>query len=143
MKVSAYAILTQAIIFLGKLRSKVKSRGRTQIRVDRVFYPSNWEVQSCCDCGLAHRAEPLFDEEVRDPHYRLLPLRPVGYAYRPRAGAVIPSQHVDESKDERALRSLGKRPGWGQFRDDEGDVIPSRGSKTYKEIYGEDGEEAG
>ncbi|KKN41250.1 hypothetical protein LCGC14_0724990 [marine sediment metagenome] len=129
ISVIVYGLITQAIIILGKLREKVKRGGLSQIRIDRVFYPSNWEVQSCCDCGLAHRAEPLFDEEVRDPHYRLIPIRPFGYNYSLRFGAVKPSPFTDESKDEKALGGLGKRPGWGEYRDKEGDVIPS-GRKT-------------
>lgn len=132
-----YGLLTQAIILLGKARGRVKAKGLTQIRLDRVFYPSNWEVQSCCDCGLAHRAEPLLDEKVRDPHYRLMPLRPKGYNYGLRLGAVKPSRFVDESGDEKAWKQLGKRPGWGEFREQEGDIIPSRGSQAYREKYEE------
>lgn len=97
MRLLAYELLTQAIILLGRARTRVAP---DVVRVSsRVFDHYSIEGSECCDCGLIHDIEHFMagqtcDHEQDDPLLRpvghMWPLRPVGYRYRLRVGAGAP-----------------------------------------------------
>ena len=75
MRLFLYKLLTQAIILLGVLRSKL-DLGMI-VRVDRTFQdPPHLFSNVCCDCELTHRY--TYREGVRYQQ----PIRPAGYDYR-------------------------------------------------------------
>jgi hypothetical protein len=98
MRILAYEVLTQLIIWLGKLRTKVAAGVVMQRKHDRTFYASNCEAAECCDCGLVHIHYPLHGEEMREKHFRLVPQRPRDYRYKLRIACDPPSAFVDESR---------------------------------------------
>jgi len=103
MKFYLYCILTQLIVWLGKLRTKLIEKGNIplQQRYDRTFYASTNERWLCCDCELEHLTMPLFKEEPRDPAFRFVPIRIKGYDYRLRYGSGGSSACVDESAKDK------------------------------------------
>jgi len=99
-RIVLYELLTQLIVWLGKLRTRLTDgRGHLvmQRKHARTFYATNNEAAECCDCGLVHVHYPLHNEEPRYPHFRMVPLRPRDYRYRLRLSCDPPSQFVDES----------------------------------------------
>ena len=104
MMIFIYNFLTQTIILLGKVRGLLLSWDvpnwdkHWNVRKDRTFYANSYEAASCCDCGLTHLFKPLDGEEPRSPHFKAIPIRPKGYRYRFRLGAVTPSEFKDESR---------------------------------------------
>ena len=74
MRLFLYKLLTQAIIILGRLRSKLHID--MTVRVDRTFRdPPHMFSIECCDCDLTHRVS--YREGVRYQQ----PIRPTGYDY--------------------------------------------------------------
>jgi len=98
MTIVIYEILTQLIIWLGLIRSSLCERSLTmQRKHQRTFFASNNEMAECCDCGLVHVHYPLFGEDVREKHFRMVPLRPKSYQYKARIGCAPASASVDLS----------------------------------------------
>ena len=98
MALLVYEVLTQLIIWLGLLRSRICHRNLTmQRKHQRTFFASNCENAECCDCGLVHVHYPLFGEDLRERHFRMVPLRPKDYRYRARMGCLPASSSVDLS----------------------------------------------
>ena len=99
MRLVIYKILTQLIIWLGRMRARVVARGwhrRVKERVFDVYAVERWE---CCDCGLVHDFE-AFEPGQKCDHKPLTdfpiightwPVRPKDYDYRFRHGALNPS----------------------------------------------------
>jgi len=74
LRLLLYKLLTQAIIILGRLRSKLDLD--LIVRVDRTFKdPPHLFSNVCCDCELTHRF--TYSEGVRYQQ----PIRPKGYDY--------------------------------------------------------------
>jgi hypothetical protein len=97
MTIVVYEVLTQLIIWLGKLRTKLCDKSlMMRRRHERTFYASNNELAECCDCGLVHVHYPLFGEKERESHFRLVPLRPADYKYKLRIACDPASPSVDE-----------------------------------------------
>ena len=105
MRIAAYKLLTQAILWLGWLRERLMRYQAEQVRVDRVFDTYSLESWSCCDCGLTHRFRSFTDpgappcNHEPDPYGLITvghcwPIRPKGYDYRMRHGAGKPSLAV-------------------------------------------------
>lgn len=91
MKLFLYKLLTQVIIILGRLRSKLNLD--MIVRVDRTFRdPPHLFSNVCCDCELTHRFS--YREGVRYQQ----PIRPGGYDYgwRRLAGSSSEFKHEDE-----------------------------------------------
>ncbi len=94
MRLFLYKLLTQAIIILGILRSKLDLD--LTVRVDRTFKdPPHLFSNVCCDCELTHRFS--YREGVRYQQ----PIRPRGYDYgwRLLAGPSSAFKHEDEWVD--------------------------------------------
>jgi len=91
-----YEILTQVIIVIAKLRQMLTDNSWREKRFDRVFYCSNDERWSCCDCGLEHITLPIKGEEVRKNHFRFIPVRIRGYKYILRKFSEKPAPSVNE-----------------------------------------------
>lgn len=95
-RLAVYALLTQAILLLGRLRAAVVRHAWLHARRERTFDVYAEERWSCCDCGLEHdfsafqpgeecQHEPLAGPIARVGH--AWPVRPSGYGYRLRLGA--------------------------------------------------------
>lgn len=97
MRAFLYALLTQAIVWLGRAREGLMFYHPHRVLASRTFFASNDEYSVCCDCGLEHRFLPLDGDKERRPSFRMRPKRPVGYAYRPRIFADDPRPDADES----------------------------------------------
>lgn len=102
MRVLAYSFLTQAILWLGRLRERIVRYHPETVRRDRVFDVYSLESWDCCDCGLTHRFRAFSDPgAVPCNHMPAIPsliiightwpIRPKGYSYRLRSGAKKPS----------------------------------------------------
>ncbi len=98
MRGALYAVLTQAILLLARVREC--AAGRTWKRqVQRTYVVESFAKEpeqywECCDCGLTHVASKAgwaHDELT------LAALRPQGYGYRPRWLAVKSAPYVDRS----------------------------------------------
>ena len=98
MKLLWYKVLTQIIILVAKLRSRLEEKGMpVQVRMDRTFDFYTIERWNCCDCGLAHYYKAFdpgedCDHDLTDTDRQRLtlgakrmghmwPIRPVGYDY--------------------------------------------------------------
>lgn len=102
-RVALYELLTQAILLLGWLRSRLMRYQPSRRPRGRVFDVHNDERWECCDCGLAHDQViegPGFECEHERRQAKALgievvghsyPVRPLGYGYRLRALAGVPS----------------------------------------------------
>lgn len=91
MRLFLYNVLTQAIIILGRLRSKLDLD--MFIRRDRTFKdPPHLFSNVCCDCELTHRF--LYRKDGRFQQ----PIRPRGYDYgwRRLAGPSSEFRHEDK-----------------------------------------------
>jgi len=94
LRLLLYKILTQAIIILGSLRSKLDLD--LIVRVDRTFKdPPHLFSTVCCDCELTHRY--TYREGLRLQQ----PIRPGDYDYSWRKFAGEPAlfKHEDEWVD--------------------------------------------
>ena len=91
MRLVLYKILTQAIIILGSLRSKLDLD--LIVRVDRSFKdPPHLFSTVCCDCELTHRF--TYREGLRLQQ----PIRPGGYDYSWRKFAGEPALFKQEDE---------------------------------------------
>lgn len=105
MRLLAYEVLTQLIVWLGALRQRLMERQWWQPRHDRIFDLYEFDRWSCCDCGLQHAAEyfgPDHDCGHRPLHgLRIVghcwPVRPKSYHYRLRTGAAKPDLAVTDA----------------------------------------------
>lgn len=91
MRLIIYKLLSQAIIILGRLRSKLDLD--LIVLVDRTFKdPPHLFSTVCCDCELTHRF--TYKEGLRLQQ----PIRPGGYDYswRKFAGESALFKHEDE-----------------------------------------------
>jgi len=96
MRLLLYNILTQLIIIFGKLRELLTDNSTRQQRIDRVFYCSNNERWTCCDCGLEHITKPF--EEPKEKSHKFIPVRIKGYKYQLRYFGGKSSPSIDERK---------------------------------------------
>ena len=85
MRITAYKLLTLAILLLAAVRKKVGGSIGWEMRSDRDvqnqmvkvwFSVARGILIECCDCGLSHR----FFESEKGSH--AIPERPKGYDYK-------------------------------------------------------------